>query len=120
MTILDEVTPDELIAADFPIISEQTPGVDSITLAKGTAVGIVTASGKFDAFNAGGAGGLEIFHGILAEDFDSSVTTDKSAAIYLSGAINEDKIIFTGTGDKDTTRRLARTLGLYYKKVLAS
>lgn len=115
---LDTLVNDELFAAGLEHFVQQSKGENGIDLLKGTAVALITSNGNFDAFNAGGAGGREIFHGVLAEDFDSTVETDQSAALILAGAVNEDKIIFTGTGDKNTTRKDARLLGIFYAKVL--
>jgi len=107
---------DELIAADLEIISEQLEVKTGLNLLKGTVVAILTATGKIEGYTAAGAGGQEILFGILLEDVDTT-SVIKSAAILKHGAVNEDKLIFIGTGDKDTTNREARLLGIYYKIV---
>lgn len=118
MTV-DTLTNDEILVGG-PFVSEQTAGTDGITLAKGTMVALITATQKFDSYDGAGAGGQELIFGVLLEDFDSTVQAGQSASVLLAGSVNEDKIIFLAADTLLTTRREARTLGLYYKKVLSA
>lgn len=79
----------QLFAGDFPRVMKPATVVSgSGVLAKGTVLGIVTASGKFGVYADAGAGGLDTAKGILAEDVDAT-SADVNTTVYLAGDFNE-------------------------------
>ena len=120
MSVVDEIKYDELFVEGFPIQTEQIQGKDAIALLKGTVVGLVTATGRFAAYDSGNVDGTEDIYGVLTVDYDNTAPVDSSAAIAISGAFNEDNLIFDGSDTKITTKKEARPLGLYWKTSLAA
>ena len=81
-----------LFAGDFPRVTKPATVVSGAgVLAKGTVLGIVTATGKFDEYADAGAGGLDVAKAILAEDVDAT-SADVNCSVYLAGDFNEDAL----------------------------
>lgn len=114
--IVDTITFDELIAADYPIFAQQEGFTSGTNFEIGTALAKLTATGNMVEYDSGGAGGAEVLYGFNLEAVDATANL-KAGPVMLAGAINEGKLIFKGGGDKDTTRRDARLLGIFYVKV---
>jgi hypothetical protein len=105
-------TPDNLIAGDFPIVTESVT-VDTGVLARGTVLGKITATGKCVIVDSDGTDdGRRTAYAVLLDDVDAS-SADVVAAAALSGKFNEDALIFS-TGDTiDTYRAGLRDIGIY-------
>jgi hypothetical protein len=61
-------------------VTESVPFGNSLTIAKGTVLGIVTATGKWAAYDNGAATGLEVARGIAMYNF----TTDGSGNVTIA------------------------------------
>ena len=70
-------------------------------LARGSVIGIITATGKGKITEAGSADGSEVANLILAETIDTD-SGDIVATAYKAGVFNRDLTIF-GTGGATTT-----------------
>ncbi len=80
----------QLFAGDFPrVIKPITIVSGAGVLTKGTVLGKITASGKYDAYAAGGSGGLETAKAILAEDAEDATSADVASIAYFAGDFNE-------------------------------
>jgi hypothetical protein len=87
-------SPTELVIPGFPAITEaQTIVSGAGVLVKGTVLGKITASGKYDAYADAGSGGLDTARRILAEDIDAT-SEDVVASVFRTGYFNEGA--FTG------------------------
>ena len=94
----------------YPVLSGQ--GV----LARGTVVGLVTASSKLKKIASAAGDGSEAVYGIIAETVDAT-SADASAVVYLSGQFNQAALVF-GTGSTiANTKADARTKGIFYTVV---
>ncbi len=81
-----------LFAGDFPRVTKPATIVSGAgVLLKGTVLGIITATGEFDAYADAGAGGLDVAKAILAEDVDATSAAVK-CSVYFAGDFNEDAL----------------------------
>lgn len=84
------------------------------TLAKGSVLGVVTASGKLKLSASAAGDGSETPRFVLAEDLDTS-GGDKVFSVVAEGYINETALVF-GTGHTaDTVRLPLAEQGIYIK-----
>lgn len=118
METLGTHTPDDLIAGDYPIVTDIVTILAGENLNRGTVLGKITASAKHVIVNSANVDGSQAPVVILAEDCDATAG-DKQALVYLSGAFNENACAFGGTNDADTHRAALRDLNIYLKKAVA-
>lgn len=120
METLGTFTPDGLIAADYPLVTDIVTVLSGENLTRGTVLGKITASGKHVIVNSAGTDdGRRAPVAILAEDCDASAA-DAQALVYLSGAFNENKVVFGGADTVATHRAALRDLNIYLKKAVAA
>lgn len=110
-------TPDNLIAGDYPAVTESVTVASGQTLSRGAVLGKVTATGKVVLSMSAAADGSQTPYAILAEDVDASAA-DQVATAYLSGEFNEGELTFGADHTADTTRAALRDLGVYLKKAV--
>lgn len=93
---------------------------DAITLAlgrsyaRGTVLGIVTATGQANIVNSALADGTQTPYAILAEDVDATAAA-MPAPIYLTGEFNQAALTFGGTDTIATHKRALRNIGIFLK-----
>jgi len=108
-------TPDNLIAGDYPIVTDVVTVLQSAALVRGTLLGKITASGKYVLCDTDGTDdGRRTPAAILAEACDASAA-DAQAVIYLSGAFNGDAVTFAEGETAATHRAALRDLNIYLK-----
>lgn len=86
-------TYDDLFAGHYPVITERAIILSGENLARGTALGKVTASGKLKLLDSALSDGAETPYAILGEDVDASAG-DKVGLVYLSGEFSTSKLTF--------------------------
>lgn len=84
-------TPDRLHAGDFPIRTRNVTIISGQNLVRGTVLGKITASGKYNKSLSAAVDGSQTPIAILAEDIDAS-GGDKTGVIYISGDFNQDAL----------------------------
>ena len=89
-------TPDNLIADDFPLMTETATIITGQNLSRGAVLGKITASGKYTLSLSASADGSQTPAVILLQDTDAT-SADKGAPVALTGAFNERAVIL-GTG----------------------
>lgn len=62
------------------------------TLAAGTIMARITASGKWGIYDTGGAGGLGVANGVLAYEVSASGAGDVPVDVIVRGTVNQDRI----------------------------
>lgn len=115
---LGEYTPDNLLAGhEVPVI------VKGITLAKnqgvvarGTVLGIVTASGLAKPVDSAQADGSQTPYCILTDTIDTTGDTDVKTTGYVSGLFNSKALIFGGTDTVAQHETKLRELGIFLKE----
>lgn len=110
-------TPDKLLAGDYPAVTDIVT-IDAGALVRGTLLGKITATGKYIKCDSAAVDGSQAPLAILAEDADAT-GGDVQAVIYLSGAFNQDAVVFGGADTAATHRTALRDLNIYLKKAVA-
>lgn len=78
-------------ACDFEEHVWTAGGVD--TLAAGTIMARITASGKWGIYDTGGAGGLGVACGVLAYAVSAGGAGDVPVAVLVRGTVNQDRLL---------------------------
>jgi hypothetical protein len=112
------LTKDNLIAGDFPMITEELTILTGNNLKRGTVLGKITASGKCVAVDSTKSDGSQTPSAVLSEDADASAG-DKQACAYLTGEFSASALIFGGTDVVATHKTALRTLSIFAKNILA-
>jgi hypothetical protein len=93
-TNVETFTPVELAAVrpDLMVIIPITVASGAGNLAQGTAMGKVTATGKFKAYNNAATDGTDVCLGFLAHAVDAT-SADTVAGLIIGGYLRESKLI---------------------------
>ena len=84
-------TPDNLIAGDFPVVTDTVTIAAGQVLQRGAVLGKITASGQYVLSDAGATDGSQTPDAILAEDVDAT-GGDVQAPVYLTGSFNARRL----------------------------
>lgn len=110
------VTRDNLVSGSFPLITKQVTIISGQNVVRGTLMGKIDLSGKFNKSLLAAIDGSEVPHSILVRDVDASLG-DKLGEVYLSGQFNQNDVTFgTGHTIANTVEGL-RNLGIYLESV---
>lgn len=95
----------QLIAGETHELKPVTIASGAGALTRGTVLGLVTASNKYDQHNPGGADGTQIARAILAEDADATAA-DITAQAYVLGKFRASDLVWPG-GITDPQKKTA-------------
>ena len=113
--VTETYAPDKLIAGLTQPVTFGRTLISGQNLARGSVVGIITASGKATLSLSASSDGSEVPYGILADDYDASGGDKANCAVYVKGEFNENAITL-GTGHTvASVREGLRDLGIYLK-----
>lgn len=114
---METFTPDNLIAGDYPLVTDVKTILTGRSLKRGTVLAEDSAnSNKLVAVDsASGTASIQDPVCVLAEDVDAT-SADANGTVYLSGSFNEGGLTFGGTDTADTHRKALRDLNIYVKK----
>ena len=112
---LGTFTPDNLLAGDFPRVTQAVTVASGNVLLRGTVLGRITASGKCAAVDSTQEDGSESPFAVLVDDVDAT-SEDKPGLAYLTGEFNEESLIFGGTDTADDHRDGCRALSIFLKQ----
>ena len=105
---------DNLIAGDFPIVTEPGTVLIGQTLVRGTLMGQITASKKWIKSLSGAGDGSETPRAITALAVDASAA-DVETTLYASGEFNQNQIIY-GTAHTAASVKVAlKALSIFLK-----
>ncbi len=113
-SIINTQTYDKLIGgSEIPILNKVvTVASGAGSLARGTVLGKITASGKYTKVNSAASDGSQVPDVILAEDVDAT-GADKDAIVYRTGLFNRGALVFGGTDTADTHEEALRDKGIF-------
>jgi len=114
---METMNHDNLLASDYPAVTDIRTVYTGQVLARGTVLAEDSAhSGALVPVNsASGTASIQAPVCILAEDLDTTAG-NAGGAVFLSGAFNENKLVFGGTDAADDHRVALRDLNIYLKK----
>ncbi|MAY72071.1 MAG: head decoration protein [Halomonas sp.] len=112
-------TYDNLFAGKIQPVVAGSETITGAALARGTVLGLVTASGKCVAVNDALINGAENVYAVLAEDVDAS-GGDVEAAVYYTGEFNETAVAFGGDDTVADHKQAARNIGIFFKPVVSA
>lgn len=114
-------TPDNLVAGDYPIVTDTVTIAAGQNLTRGAVLARITVGGKYVIVDStvDPADGSEAPVCILAEDCDATDADVANVPVYLSGEFAEASLTFGGTDDADDHREALRDLNIYIKKTVA-
>ena len=109
---------DNLVAGDFPLVTDAQTLITGQNLERGAALGKITASGKLTQLDSSAGDGSENAYAILMEDCDASLA-DTACRIYLSGEFNENAVGFVSGDTAATFADAFRAISIFLKNALA-
>lgn len=113
-------SPDNLIASDFPVQTEDVTIESGQNLERGAVLGQVTATGAFKLSATAAGDGSETPVAILARDTDASGAAVDGAPVYIAGGFNERSLVL-GTGhDLESVRNAFRGTPVFIKPTVSA
>lgn len=116
---MENYTPDNLLAGDYPAVTDIITILTGQVLARGAVLGKITASGKYILCDKAAVDGSQTPVAILAEAVDATAA-DKQSVVFLSGSFNETKLTLAAGTVANDVRAALRDLNIYIKKVVAA
>jgi len=108
-------TPDNLIAGDFPLVSDEVTVISGQNVARGCVLGKITASGKYTACDQLASDGSQTPEAVLAQATDASGGDVTKAPVYLTGEFNSSLLTFGATTTAADLKAAMRTKSLFQK-----
>lgn len=117
---IGSIIPDNLITSTkFPIVTKDiTLLKNQGVLARGTVLGIVTASKLAVIVNSANTDGSQAAKYILADEVDTGTEAAENtpATVYETGIFNSNALTFGGTDTADTHEATLRSLSIFLRK----
>jgi len=112
----DTFIPDQLIAGPLQLVTKNVTIATgaSATYARGTVLGMITASGKFTKSVATATDGSQVPQAILADAVDAS-SADQLAGVYLMGEFNQNRLAYDATWTTSTLALALRPYSIFLK-----
>lgn len=112
-------SPDRLVAGDNDIVTQSITLVSGQNLARGSVLGVITASGKLTLSTSAASNGSQTPFAILAEDCDAS-GGDKTTLAYIKGTFNEGALTLGSSHTVASIREGLRGKGIFLKASVAA
>lgn len=109
---MQKFNPSNLVAGDYPIITQAIKVASGQVLAKGAVMGQITTSNLYVLSQAGTKDGSEKPSVVLAEDIDAS-QGEVEAVCYLSGQFNTKALTFGAGHTPEKVMNHLRQLNIY-------
>lgn len=106
---------DNLIAGDFPLVTEERTVAESQTLARGTVLGVITADDEVVPTDSGAEDGSHVLDCVLSEDVVTEAAETKVVTVYITGEFQEDGLVFGGTDTAASRKADARAKSIFFK-----
>ena len=106
---------DNLIAGDFPIVTDSVTIGTAADLTRGTVLGKITSSGKYIKSLSGASDGSHTPVAILLEDAAAASADVENVPIALSGEFNDNAITLGTAHTVASIKAGLRALGIYLK-----
>ena len=113
-TKTDNVTQDQLVTPNFPILERGATVLLNQVLVRGSVMGMVTASSKLLLLDKDAVDGSEVPYGVLADSLDTT-GADNVGPVFITGEFIEDSLVFEAGTDIDDMRAAMWAKNLYTK-----
>lgn len=113
------LTPDTLIAGEFPRVTRTETIAAGANLTRGALLGRITASGKFKLSAAAANDGSEVPEAILLVDAPAAAA-DVQSMIALTGEYNEDALVLGAGHTIGSIKQGLRQLSIFLRKIVAA
>ncbi|MBA3888930.1 MAG: head decoration protein [Gemmatimonadaceae bacterium] len=104
-------SPDNLLASDAPIASRKVTLITGQNVTRGTVLGKITASGKYNRSLSAAADGSQTPDAIAAEDVDATAA-DKEILVYVRGDFAESALTLGAAHTVASIREGLRAMGI--------
>lgn len=104
-------SPDKLIAGEQPLASRKVTLILGQNVTRGTVLGKITASGKYNKSLSAAADGSQTPDVIAAEDVDATAA-DKEILVYVRGDFNENALTLGAAHTVASIREGLRAKGI--------
>ena len=112
--VVHTYTPDQLIAGDFPIVTDVVVIAADQVLQRGAVLGRVTSSGKYVLSASAAQDGSQTPSVILTEAVDTS-EGEAAAAVMLSGEVLGDALKLGEGHTADSVKAALRPVSIYVR-----
>lgn len=110
---MDSYIPKEIVAGDFPLVTEGGTIASGQNIKRGALLGKITSSGKLVLSLAAAEDGSETPYAVLADEEVNASAGDVGATWYLTGQFNAANLTI-GTGHTAASVRAGlRSLGIF-------
>ena len=113
------LAPDVLLAGDYARSTKVVTITGAAALVRGTVLGRITASDKYQTSLSAAVDGSQVPKAILAQDVDVT-GGDLTAPIFLTGEFNEDALTLGAAHTLASIRDGLRQMGIFLKKIIAA
>lgn len=112
--------PDQLVAGAFPLVTQPiTVASGAGVVARGTVMGIVTASGKYIPSASAASDGSQTPVAVLADTVDAT-SADVASGAYFSGEFNSNALTLGAGWTTATVAAALRDASIFIKVVSAA
>ena len=108
---------DNLLAGDFPIVTDSETIISGQNLVRGTLLGKITASGKMTKSLSASSDGSQTPRAILAKDIDASAA-DKIGPVYVSGEFNQNQVVYGSAHTAASVKQALKALSIFLKDTI--
>ncbi len=120
MSKIGEFNYQQILAGNFPRVTEAVILKAGRKYPMGSAIGIIAAEDKGVLVDSASSDGSQNLYGILIGQNDAwgdvdATAEDQLATVLLTGEFAQERIAFGGTDTFETHKQAARALGIYLK-----
>lgn len=115
--VQDTYVPDQLVSGPLQLVTDTVILTGAQTYRRGTVMGIITASGKYQISVKTATDGSEVPSAILVDDVDATAA-DINGGVYLMGEFNGHRMILDTSWDLATIAPALRPFGIFVRSVV--
>lgn len=116
----ETLTYDALYAGNVAKVVRDYATITGGNYTRGTALGMITASGKLTIVDSSKTDGSENIYAILETPIVNASSADVVAEVSYTGEFNTNKLVFGGTDTAATHKVSARKIGLFFKTAISA
>lgn len=115
--VQDTYIPDQLVSGPLQLVTDTGIITGAKAYKRGTVMGVITASGKYQISVKTATDGSEIPTAILVDDVDATAG-DVNGGVYLMGEFNGHRMILDASWTLDTVKIALRPSSIFVRSVV--